>query len=318
MVIDEASLRLYVIEYITGEKGDSMHLPEHILHSIDSIISSLVMARRAYLQLRESEITCAEESVQICLTPENPCPLVLDIVNQDLPVTIPVLGGTPGTAELVRLLDQTHPITECNQQSAVLTLPPRTPDHRRLSLAESLQPRNLALPDTPPINPFAEFESYTVFQLRQSLKQLGKRYLTRDQAIQSLRGEYISRGWLPNIQLTQFQLMSPARRQTLEETVTDWIKTSPWYLLILTFVPVNKHKMLEHMKKCKINISLESLCSYLLKNNVLMAEGEETDSTSLDENKLKIRYPKENGEKQLTLSEILTTGSRKTKRKSKR
>lgn len=37
-----------------------------------------------------------------------------------------------------------------------------------------------------------------------------------------------------------------------------------------------------------------------------MAEREETNTTSLDADKLKIRYPKENGEKQLTLSEIIT------------
>lgn len=320
MIPDETSLRLHIIEYVTGERGDSGHLPAHTLHSIDSIISSLIFVRRAYLQWAGPDAMRSDENIQIYSTPENPHPTVFDAGCQDTSVAVPVLGGTPGTTELARLLNQTRPTVAYNQQPVASNLSPRTPEHRRLSLAERLQPRNFALPDTPVANPLADFESYTVFQLRQSLKQLGKRYLTREHAIQMLRGEYASRGWLPDIHLTQFQLMSPARRQTLEETVTDWIKTSPWYLLILTFVPVNKHKMLEHMKKCKINISLESLSSYLLNNNVLMAEGEETDSTSLDENKLKIRYPKENGEKQLTLSEILTTGAegRKVRRKAKR
>lgn len=318
MTPDDASLRLLVVEYVTGERGDSEHLPEHILCRIDSIVSSLIMVRKAYLQFVESEALQSEEILQIRSPPENPCPKSSSADCQGTPIAVPILGGTPETAELVRLLDRAHPTADCPTLLAEPSHPLQTPEHRRLSLMERLQPRSFALPDTPVSNPLADFESYTVFQLRQSLKQLGKKYFTREQAVQTLRGEHATRGWLPNIHLTQFQLMSPARRQTLEETITDWIKGSPWYLLILTFVPVNKYKMLEHMKRCKINVSLETLSNYLLNNNVLMAEREETDTTSLDANKLKIRYPKENGEKQLTLSEIITPRDRKAKRRVRR
>lgn len=318
MVPDEASLRLYIIEYVTGERGSSERLPESILHNIDSTVSLLTLTRRTYLQLAKARTTHTEDVLQLYSTPDSSYSKVSNATCQDTLVAVPVLGGTPGTAELVRLLDRTRPATVCDQQQATLSHSPHTPEHRRLSLVERLQPRNFALPDTPIVNPLADFESYTVFQLRQGLKQLGKRYLTREQAIQVLRGEHTTRGWLPNIHLTQLQLMSPARRQTLEETITDWIKASPWYLLILTFVPVNKQKMLDHMKKCKLNISLETLSNYLLNNNVLMAEGEETDATSLNADKLKIRYPNDNGEKQLTLSEILSVGERRTKRRIRR
>ncbi|KAE8304414.1 hypothetical protein GL50803_005742 [Giardia duodenalis] len=318
MTPDDASLRLLVVGYVTGEGGDSEHLPECILRRIDSIVSSLILARKAYLQFVKSTALQSKELLQPCSPLENPCPRDSSTVRQSTPIAVPILGGTPETTELVRLLDRTHPTVDCSAQLTEPSRPPQTPEHRRLSLMERLQPCNLALPSTPASNPLTDFESYTIFQLRQSLKQLGKKYFTREQAIQTLRREHDTHGWLPNIHLTQFQLMSPARRQTLEETITDWIKASPWYLLILTFVPVNKYKMLEHMKKCKINVSLETLSNYLLNNNVLMAEREETNTTSLDADKLKIRYPKENGEKQLTLSEIITPRGRKAKRKIRR
>ncbi|TNJ30661.1 hypothetical protein GMRT_10751 [Giardia muris] len=167
----------------------------------------------------------------------------------------------------------------------------------------------------PPHLPQAEFTEYTVVQLKKAMKYFGKPYRSRLASIAWLQEHYEKTGELPEVPLNRYQTMTPTRKVDLTRRLTSWLRETEWYLLALTYVPIDAHALHHHANRCGIRVTLDFLAQYLLAQGVLLAEGQASRKTQIGNDE--IRYAPENGLRQLTLSEIVSKPTHNTiKRRS--
>lgn len=168
------------------------------------------------------------------------------------------------------------------------------------------------LPETPAAQPppLARFETYTVSQLRAAMYFFGKAFKNRSQAIAELTREYQATGRVPgNVRLTAYQEMTPGHKQGIQERATEWIMESDWYLPIVTFIPIDRNKLLRHMHATGLKISSSFLTNFLFEQGILMAENGDDVLVDPEGNQRRARpvhITDERGQRQLTLSQIIS------------
>lgn len=162
-------------------------------------------------------------------------------------------------------------------------------------------------PQTVPGAAEADFDGYTITQLKQAMAFFSRPFASRTAAVAYLQERHRTTGELPDVRLTAFQTMTPRRRKSMSDRVADWLLDSPWYLLIVTFIPVDLKRMHAHMVSSGLRVPQNLLASYLLAQGVLIAEcRDDYENVRTSVRNKGVRYMRDSGgAKQLTLSEIL-------------
>lgn len=57
--------------------------------------------------------------------------------------------------------------------------------------------------------------------------------------------------------------------------ICDWLEASSWWILIVTFVPVEVNAMLADMKKAGLKVTLEYLKQFLIDKQIIFCDYQE-------------------------------------------
>ena len=120
------------------------------------------------------------------------------------------------------------------------------------------------------------FYAYSVPQLRKAMADLHMRHTTIARSIEQLTKYYQEHpGERPNVRLNKYQVTSPNTKLGKNKVICDWLEASSWWILIVTFVPVEVNAMLADMKKAGLKVTLEYLKQFLIDKQIIFCDYQE-------------------------------------------
>lgn len=120
------------------------------------------------------------------------------------------------------------------------------------------------------------FHAYSVPQLRKAMMDIHMRHTTIARSVEVLTKYYQEHpDERPNIKLNKYQVTSPNTKLNKNKVICDWLESSSWWILIVTFVPVEVNAMFADMKKAGLKITMEYLKQFLIDKQIIFCDYQE-------------------------------------------